>query len=155
MMVSVLIAVLGSRSDRHAVMALRARKGHVLAGLAACPITPSVSPSSGLALTDRAEERRSAGLHHPPDRAIAARRRAGFPGAIIDAEIVLEVTELAIGAAVVAQRRAAGRDRLREHGLDGIDQSMRALVRHTGLARDRRRAPLGREPCAVKRLADI
>src|SRR4029450_13182990 len=110
---------------------------------------------SGLALADRAEERRSAALHHPPDRAITARRRARFPGAIIDAEIVLEVPELAIGAAVIPQRGAAGRDRLREHGLDGIHQTLRALVRRPGLGRDRRGTPPGRQPRPVKRLADL
>src|SRR5262245_31154991 len=156
MMVSLLIAVLGSRLDRPCCHGASRAESPGHCGPRGLPITRSVSQAlSGLALTDWAEERRSAGLRHPPDCAIAARRRTGFPGAIIDAEIVLEITELTIGAAGVAQRRAAGRDRLREHGLDGIDQLLRALVRCTGLARDGRRAPLGREPCAVKRLADI
>src|SRR5262249_6449602 len=78
-----------------------------------------------------------------------------FAGAVVDAEIVLEVAELAVGAAMIAQRGAAGGDRIREHGLDGIDQPLRALVRRRSLARDRGRAPLGREPRAVERLADV
>src|SRR6266550_521829 len=156
MMVSLLMAVLGLRSDRPCCHGASRAESPCRCRLVACPVTRSVSQAlSGLALADWAEERRSAALHHPPDDAIAARRRAGFPGTIIDAEIVLEIAKPAVGAAVVAQRRAAGRDRLREHRLDGIDQPLRALVRRTGLGRDRRRAPLGREPCAVERLADI
>src|SRR5262249_52388882 len=73
-----------------------------------------------LALAHRTEKRRSAGLHHAPDGAFAARRGAAFAGAVVDAEIVLEVAELAVGAAMIAQRGAAGGDRVREHGLDGI-----------------------------------
>src|SRR4029450_9582798 len=137
-------------------MSVRARKAHVVASSRLAPSPGSACQAfSGLALADWAEERRSAALHHPPDRAVAARRRAGFPGAIIEAKIVLEVAELAIGAAVITQRRAAGRDRLCENGLDGIHQPLRALVRRPGLGRDRRAAALGREPRPVKRLADI
>src|SRR5262245_24562945 len=113
------------------------------------------APARPLALADRTKKRRSAGLHHAPDGTGAARRGAAFAGAVVDAEIVLEVAELAVGAAMVAQRGAAGGDRVREHGLDGIDQPLRALVRRPGFARDRGRAPLGREPRAVKRLADV
>src|SRR5262249_53025805 len=108
-----------------------------------------------LALAHRAKERRPAGLDHAPDGAIAARRRAAFAGAVVDAEIVLEIAELAVGAAMIAQRGAAGGDRVREHGLDGMDQPLRAFVRRPGLGRDRGRAPLGREPRAVERLADV
>ena len=64
--------------------------------------------------------------------------------------------ELAVGAAVIAQRRAAGRDGVLEHGLDGIDESSpRARLGAPDLRRDRGRAPLGRKPRAMERLADI
>jgi hypothetical protein len=58
--------------------------------------------ASSLALAHRAEKRRSAGLDHAADGALAARRRAAFAGAVVDAEIVLEIAELAVGAAVIA-----------------------------------------------------
>src|SRR5215813_15312197 len=45
-----------------------------------------------LALAHRTEKRRSAGLHHAPDGAFAARRGAAFAGAVVDAEIVAFVT---------------------------------------------------------------
>src|SRR5258706_14360408 len=65
--------------------------------------------SSLLALTQRAIKCRSAALHHAPDRAGAAWGRARLAGAIIDAEIVLKIAELTIGAAVIAQRGTACR----------------------------------------------
>src|SRR2546427_6504662 len=98
---------------------------------------PAFMSTRPLALADRAKKRRSAALHHAPDGAFAARRRAAFAGAVVDAEIVLEIAELAVGAAMIAQRGAAGCDRVREHGLDGVDQPLRALVRRPGLGRDR------------------
>ena len=52
----------------------------------------------------------------------AAARRARLALAVIDAEVVLEIAELAVGAAVVAQRRAAGLDGVLEHRLDRVDQ---------------------------------
>src|SRR5262245_58190206 len=113
------------------------------------------APARPLALAHRAKKRRPAGLHHAPDGALAAPRGAAFAGAVVDAENVLEVAEPAGGAAVIAPARAAGGDRARGHRLDGIDQPLRALVRRPGFARDRGRAPLGREPRAVERLADV
>ena len=53
---------------------------------------------------------------------LQSRRRARLALAIVDAEIVLEIAELAIGPAVIAQRRAAGRDGVVEHRLDRVDQ---------------------------------
>ena len=95
-----------------------------------------------LFLAHRAKERRAAGLHDAPDRAAAAGRRAWLALAVIDAEIVLEIAELAVGAAMVAQRRAAGRDRVLEHRLDRSTSRSRALVRRAGARRD------GRGACA-------
>ena len=42
--------------------------------------------------------------------------------AVVDLERVLEITEFAVGLAVIAQRRAAGVDRLIEHRVDRRDQ---------------------------------
>src|SRR5258708_37231227 len=75
--------------------------------------------SSLLALTQRAIKCRSAALHHAPDRAGAAWGRARLAGAIIDAETVLKIAELTIGAAVSAQSGTPCRDRHGEHALDG------------------------------------
>src|SRR5260370_8303263 len=75
--------------------------------------------SSLLALTQRAIKCRSAALHHAPDRAGAAWGRARLAGAIIDAEIVLKIAELTIGAAVIAQRGTPCGGRLGEHGRGG------------------------------------
>src|ERR1700674_1006338 len=76
--------------------------------------------SSVLLLAQRAEERRSAGLHNPLDGAAAAAPRARLAGAVVDAEIVLEVAERAVGASMIAQRRAPGLDGGPQHGLDGL-----------------------------------
>src|SRR5262249_2465847 len=108
-----------------------------------------------LALTHRAKKCGSAALHHPLDGTVAVAPWAGFALAVMAAEIGVEIAGLAAGAGVIAQRRAACRDRLGEHGLDGIDQRLRALVRCAGLARDGRGAALGREARAMQRLADV
>src|SRR5258708_27907382 len=109
--------------------------------------------SSSLALTQRAIKCRSAALHHAPDRAGAAWGRARLAGAIIDAEIVLKIAELTIGAAVIAQRGTACGDRLGEHGLDGIDEPLCPLIRAPGSARNPGGPSLRREPGAAERLA--
>ena len=80
----------------------------------------------GLFLTRRAEERRSSALHDPPDRSAAARGRTGVARAVVGAEAVLESAEIAVGVTVVAQRGAAGRDRLLQHRLDGRRKPVRA-----------------------------
>src|SRR5438132_291009 len=90
--------------------------------------------SSLLALTERTIECGPATLHHAPDRAGAAWRWTGVAGAIIDAEIVLKIAELTVGAAVIAQRGAACGDRLGEHGLDGLDEPLCPLIRASGSA---------------------
>src|SRR5262245_35003628 len=86
---------------------------------------------------------------------MATRRGARLALAVIDTEVVLEISELAVGAAVIAQRGAAGLDRRLEHGLDGIDQRLRAPVGKTRSRRDRGGPPPGREPRAVECLADV
>src|SRR3954463_15406857 len=73
-------------------------------------------------LADRTEERRARALHDALDRAFAFRGRALLTGAVVDAEEMLEIAEIAVGLPMVAQRRAAGIDRVVQHGLDGIRQ---------------------------------
>src|SRR5260221_11242337 len=91
--------------------------------------------SSLLALTQRAIKCRSAALHHAPDRAGAAWGRARLAGAIIDAEIVLKIAELTIGAAVHPQRRKAPRRCLRRHRLDDSYPTLRPPIRAPGSSR--------------------
>ena len=84
-----------------------------------------------------------------------SRGRAFFALAVVDPEIVLEIAERAVGAAMIAQRRAAGLDRVVEHRLDGVDQRAR---RARSARRDGRRwwrLALRRQQCAMQRLADI
>src|SRR5258707_11546506 len=107
--------------------------------------SPTMEPSlscaraheSALAL--RAVERRAAGLHEPLDSpapavgAPAVCRGANAAGArlafaVVDPPMVLEPAELARGLHVVARRRAAGGDRARQHVLDRVGESRRALA---------------------------
>src|SRR5262249_50311444 len=113
----------------------------------------SASPNGSL-LAHRAEERRAPVLHHALHCPFAARGGAWFALAVIDAEMMLKISELAVRLAVVAQRRAAGLDRRVEHRLDGLDERVGALVRGAA-RRDGRGAALRRHVCAVQRLADI
>src|SRR4051794_36672023 len=109
--------------------------------------------SSPLFLAHRTEESRAAGLHDAPDRALAAGRGALLALAIIDPEIVLEIAERAIGALVIAQRRATGCDRLVQHRLDRRHQPLGALVRRAAAARNSGSLASGRQQRAVERLA--
>src|ERR1017187_7132207 len=106
-----------------------------------------------LFLAWRTIERRAAGLHDAFDLALAARTRRAL--AVIDLETVLEIAERAVGTAVVAQRGAAGLNRVLEHRLDGIDQRAGTCGRLSVAVGDGGGEPLGREPRAVQRLADI
>ena len=56
---------------------------------------------------------------------------------------------------MVAQRRAAGLDRVVQHRLDGIDQGLGAPVRLAEAVGDGRGLSLRGEPRAIQRLADI
>src|SRR5690606_15251942 len=73
-------------------------------------------------LAGRAIEGGAAGLDDARHRAAAASPRARMPLAVVDAERMLEIAERAVGADMVAQRRAAGFDRLRDHLADGLRQ---------------------------------
>src|SRR5258708_1176176 len=97
-----------------------------------------------LFLAHRTEIRRTPALHDPLHRAVAARRNARFALAVVNAKMVLEISELAIGLAVIAQRRAAGLDGVIEHCLDGVDQRRRARMGRAGPRRDGRSAALRR-----------
>ena len=85
---------------------------------------------------------------------------AAFSGArlalaVISLEAMLKAAEPAVGALVVAQRRAAGLDGIRQHGLDGGDQSFRFFG---GLARfrgQRAGALQRRNAGAMQRLAGV
>src|SRR5258707_915568 len=108
-----------------------------------------------LLLTHRTEKRRPPVLHDPLDLAAASRRNALFALAVIDAEMVLEIAKLAIGPAVIAQRRSAGLYGVIEHRLDGVNQRRRRGVRGAGARRNGGGAPLRRQPRPVQGLARI
>src|ERR1700722_1259096 len=82
-----------------------------------------------LLLARRAIKGRAAVLDDALDRAAATRRPAWLALAIIDAEVMLEHAEVAVGQPVIAQRRTAVLDRRVEHRLDALDQEFCALVR--------------------------
>src|SRR5688572_21100247 len=75
-------------------------------------------------LAFRAPEGRSTALGEALDGAAAFRHLAFLLFAIVDAERVLKIAELAIGAPVIAQRRAACFDRRVEHAVDCADQPL-------------------------------
>src|SRR5437660_1358942 len=75
-------------------------------------------PPKTLLLTHRAEKRRPPTLYDPLDLAAASRRDTGFALAVVDAKMVLEIAKLAVGLAVIAQRRSARLDGVVEHRLD-------------------------------------
>src|SRR6266566_305194 len=106
-------------------------------------------------LAHRTKERGAAVLGNAPHDAGAAAGRTAAALAVVDAEFVLKAPELAVGAAMVAQRGAAGRNGILEHGLDRRDQPF-GVRRGRAIARRQRRGPaLRREPRAVERLADV
>src|SRR5580704_16116299 len=96
-----------------------------------------------------AEERRSPGLDDAAHALGAGATGAGFALAAVDCPAVLEVAELAIGLDIVAQRRAAGLDRLGKHRFDGGGKLVGAATRHGG------GEPARRKPGTIERLADI
>src|ERR1700691_4857502 len=101
------------------------------------------------ALLLRAIECRAAGLDDAahPFGAVAA--GAGLALAAVDRPAVLEIAKLAIGLHIVAQRGAAGFDRLVEHRADRRDQPFGPTTA------DRPGEPSRRQARAIERLADI
>src|SRR5205814_10281788 len=95
---------------------------------------PSGWPDAS-ALADRTIECRPAGMHRAADDA-AVIPRARLALAVVHREAVLELAELASGADVIAERRAAGGDGRLENVADR---------RRQPLGRGRRPAGLGRK----------
>src|SRR5262249_5134717 len=118
-------------------------------------LAPSGNRARRLFLAYRTIERRAPVLHDALDRAPAARRRALLAFPIVDAEVVLEHAEFAVGKPVIAERGAAVLDRCVEHCLDAVDEAFGALVRGAGLPGDRRGNALRRSERPVQGLADI
>src|SRR5271166_6071719 len=116
---------------------------------------PLARQGTPLLLADRAIEGRTAGLRDPGDRPAAARPRAGRAFAVIDRKGVLEISERAVGLTVIAQGRAAGRDRFLEDGVDRSRQSGGGAGRTAAGVGQNARPARGIEAGAKKRLADV
>src|SRR5690242_19120067 len=106
-------------------------------------------------LAHRAEEGRSPALDDTLDGPGASRRDAALAGAVVDPEMMLEIAELAVRAAVIAQRRAAGLDGVAQHRLDGIDQALGPFIGRASAGRNGRGEALGRKAGPMQRFADI
>ncbi len=100
-------------------------------------------------------EGRAAGLHGAQNAPLAARRRTGRAFLVVNPEGMLEIAERAVGLSVVAQRRAAGRERRVENLADRAREAPERSFRPAG-GRDQPAAGgERRNPGAVQRLADI
>src|ERR1043165_3438277 len=99
----------------------------------------------------RAPEGRAAVLGEALDHAPAT---AFLAFAVVDQEVVLEIAELAIGLAVIAQRRTAGLDPLVQPRMDGLDQTPGVIGRSALAVGQSRGLPLRRQMRAIQRLAD-
>src|SRR4029078_10095021 len=108
-----------------------------------------------LSLTVWTVEGRAAALDDAADGAAAAFLSTGFSLPAIHFERMLEASEPAVGADVVAQRGAAGLDRIGEHGLHRLDQRLDRLRRLAGLGGERAGKPHRRDSGAKQRLAGI
>src|SRR5450631_4235932 len=106
-------------------------------------------------LTLRAPERRAAVLGKAPNDAATPRGLAFLAFAVINLERVLEITEFAGGLAMVAQRRAAGLDRLIQHRVNGIDQAFGVIGRLSFFCRQGRGQSSRRQMRTKQRLTDI
>src|SRR5262245_43180729 len=94
--------------------------------------------SINLLLALRAPEGRATILVEAADGAAAAGGAAFLALAVVDLERMLEITELARCLAMVAQRRAAGLDRLVQHRVDFFHQPPRVIGGLALLGRKRR-----------------
>src|SRR5690348_3444681 len=92
---------------------------------------------------------RATRLHDPFDAGPTIATRTTFAFAIVDGEVALEIAELARGADVIAQARAADRDRMIEHALDRLRQARGAFALY------RPRQALGRQPGPVEAFAGV
>src|ERR1700759_967364 len=114
---------------------------------------PRISGTSFL--TFRAPEGRTPILVEAAHDAAAAFGVARFAFAVVDLKRMLKIAELSRGLAVVAQRRAAGLDRLIEHGVDRFHQPPRVVGRFAFFGRQRCRQSSRRQARAKQRLTDI
>src|SRR3979490_1002151 len=83
--------------------------------------TTFVCPRRELFLAFRAPERRAPVLGEALDDAATSRGLAFLALAVVDLKRMLEITQFARGLAMVAQRRAAGLDRLIQDRMDRRD----------------------------------
>src|SRR5438552_1970364 len=97
-----------------------------------------------------APEGRAAILVEAADGTAAARGLAFLALAVVDLEGMLEIAELARGLAMVAQRRAAGLDRLVQHRVDLLHQPPRVIGSLALFGRERRGQPPRRQMRAVE-----
>src|SRR2546429_4403172 len=97
--------------------------------------------SIDLLLALRTPEGRAPILVEAADGAAAARGLALLALAVVDLERMLEIAEFARGLAMVAQRRAAGLDRLVQHRVDFFHQPPRAIGSLVLFGRERRSQP--------------
>src|SRR5579863_1840999 len=92
---------------------------------------------------------RTARLDDALDAGAAVAARTAFAFAIVDGEVALEIAELARRVDIIAQARAADRNRLIEHTLDRCGETRRALALH------RSRQPLRRQTRPIEAFARI
>src|SRR5450631_2771670 len=103
----------------------------------------------------RTPEGRASVLGEPLDDAAAAVCLAFLAFAVINLDRVLEIAEFAGGLAMVAQRRAAGLDRLIQHRVNGIDQAFGVIGRFSFFCRQGRGQSSRRQMRTKQRLTDI
>src|SRR5580704_10224858 len=108
-----------------------------------------------LALADWAIEGGAAGLRLAADQAWAVASGTGLALAVVDGEIVLEIAELAIGADVIPQRRAAGSDCRLEDRPDRLGKPVGTGERFSFSVGERARRPVRRQTGMPERLTDI
>ena len=128
------------------------------AGLMSCSLVSSLANMVRLVplpLTVWTVEGRAAALDDAADGAAAAFLATGLSLPTVHFEGMLKAPEPAVGALVVAQRRASGLDRLSEHGLHRLDESVDRFRGLAGLSRERAGKPQRRDAGAKERLAGI
>src|ERR1700730_9197182 len=123
---------------------LHARRAHNLAG-----------PRRDLFLAFRAPKGRAAVLRKAPHDAVTAGSLAFLALAVVDLERMLEIAELAVGLAMIAQRRSASLDGLVQHRVDRRHQAAGVIGRLALFCRERCGQPSRRQMGTKKCLADI
>src|SRR5688572_24727162 len=139
--------------DTNAVAKIAQRRN---LGIIASPLSVAFSAwayESKLRMPDTRGGRRSLLTPWAPERGppvlgeplhfAAALVGTGLSLAVIDQEIVLEVAERAVGAAMIPQGRAARLDGVVEHHLDGVHQLARPFARPALPVGNGRGNPLG------------